>query len=512
MSTRASGSLVIALVLALVLTACAGTTESVDKSGGDTLVLQLGTIDSVSPNGQYFGSEAFVDGLEEVSGGRLKVEILAEYGEGAANAESEMVAAIASGELDGGLPSTRAFANAGIPGLEMVEAPMTITSYEAQKALVSGPVAEELLSRLEGSGLIGLGLSVGPLRRPFAAEAPLLGPEDWEGARFRVYNSPAQEDVISALGGDPVNLSFGWIDEVEAGHLRGAEFDIAQYAEGGYGETAGHITSNVVLWPKVVVLSMSQARWDMLSGEQQAWVREAADKAVQVSIDAAYDETASAGRVCEAGARFHEASPEQITAMRERLAPVLAGFAADPLFGDLQAIADQHPAAEAPDVPAECRQAPTGDDPIALDIPEETSAIPEGVYRVDLTGAEVEEAGAPTGDGWSGIWTLTISDGTYALSCRPSEDPNRDCGGGYDDAGILDPIFEAGLVRGSGNTVFFVYDSQVHSDLTGCELPCFPLPNFQVDWELEGDVVTFTDLKGEYVAHHMLIKPWDKVG
>ena len=58
---------------------------------------------------------------------------------------------------------------------------MTITSYDAEKELVSGPVADTVLGRLEGTGVVGLSLAVGPLRRPFAAGGPLLGPEDWKG-------------------------------------------------------------------------------------------------------------------------------------------------------------------------------------------------------------------------------------------------------------------------------------------------------------------------------------------
>ena len=75
---------------------------------------------------------------------------------------------------------------------------MTITSYDAERELVSGPVADTVLSRLEGTGVVGLSLAVGPLRRPFAAGEPLLGPEDWQGARFRAFNSPVQADTIAA--------------------------------------------------------------------------------------------------------------------------------------------------------------------------------------------------------------------------------------------------------------------------------------------------------------------------
>ena len=123
------------IVVVGLFAACSA--ENVDKAGGDTVVLQLASIDGVNSNGQSYGVQAFVEALGEVSEGRLQVEVNDTYGDGAADAESKLVAGIASGEIDGGWPSTRAFSEAGIAGLEAVEAPMTITSYEAQKALVS---------------------------------------------------------------------------------------------------------------------------------------------------------------------------------------------------------------------------------------------------------------------------------------------------------------------------------------------------------------------------------------
>jgi TRAP-type C4-dicarboxylate transport system substrate-binding protein len=286
---RRAGICVVIAIAIMALAACQGT-GNVDKTGGDTTVLRLATFEGqVNDNGQNYGPQAFVDNLRKLSGGHLKVELATDYGGGSApDAESRVVRAIASGEVDGGWPSTRAFANAGIPGLGVVEAPMTITSYAAEKALVSGPVAGKLLGRLDGTGVVGLGLTVGPLRRPFAAKAPLLGPGDWLGVRFRVFNSPVQADAVRALGATPVNLGLSWIDEISAGTLRGAEFDIAQYERSGFATEAGHVTANVVLWPKVYVLALSKKRFDALTTQQQAWVRGAARQAVTASVDATY--------------------------------------------------------------------------------------------------------------------------------------------------------------------------------------------------------------------------------
>jgi TRAP-type C4-dicarboxylate transport system substrate-binding protein len=511
MNSKPTGRWAAAVATVALVAACSAT-PGADKSGGDTVVLRLATIDQVNNNGQSYGPQAFVENLEKVSDGRIKVEVTEKYGDGAPEAESDLVEAIASGEVDGGWPSTRAFANAGIRGLESVEAPMTLTSYAAEKALVSGPVADKLLAQLDGTGVVGLDLAVGPLRRPFAAEEPLLGPEHWAGATFRVYNSPVQTDAVRLLGATPVNLGLGWIDEVRAGRLRGVEFDIAQYAAMGKTTEAGYITANVVLWPKVFVLSVSQERFDALGDEQQNWVRQAAEEAMRASVDATYDETTIAQELCEKGTRFITASPDQIAALRTSLQPVLDGLAADPASGalltEIQAIAADHPEPDVPTVPEDCQQG-TADDQSpaspAAGAPGQVSDLPDGEYRVEITTDDLAAAGLDNHDGKSGTWTLTVRDGIYEMRCRPLDDPGLDCGHSVED----DPL-DAGYLRGTGNTVTLVHDPELISKLTGCKLPvsetlpdhCGPGGGGPLTWEIEGDSLTFS---GD-------LEPWTKIG
>lgn len=511
-----SRMLLAAAALVVLLAACEG--QSVDRAGGETLVLQLATIDSVNNNGQSYGPQAFVDNLEEVSGDRLRVEVIEAYGDGRADAESKLIEGIASGDLDGGWPSVRAFSDAGIQGLGIVEAPMTITSYDAEKALVTSPVADQLLARLKGSGVVGLSVAVGPLRRPFAAEAPLLGLEDWAGTPFRVYNSPVQDEAVRALGATPVNVGYTWIDDVQAGTLRGAEFDIAQYHANDLTTQAGNVTSNVVLWPKVFVLSLSQERFDSLTEEQRGWVRTAAERATQASVDATYDETTLAQELCAKGTRFVEASAGQIAELRAAFQPVIDGLAADPadaqLLQAIQEIAAEHPATEQPDVPAGCAQFAATKGEEAAPAPSGKSAIPEGIYRVELTADEVEAAVGFNEGGWSGTWTLSIEGGEWQLSCKVL-DPDSDCGGAV---GVDGPL-EAGEVRGTGDLVHLVGSEELYSSLTGCELPatgveghCNPALSYEFTWEADGDTLTFTDAPGGLDdAYTFVIEPWTRI-
>jgi hypothetical protein len=71
-------------------------------------------------------------------------------------------------------------------------------------------------------------------------------------------------------------------------------------------------------------------------------------------------------------------------------------------------------------------------------------------------------------------------------------------------------VLDAGYLRGTGDTVYFVYDAQLHSQLSGCELPCHPLPPYRVTWALDGDSLRFSDLSGW--ALDKVLTPWQKIG
>jgi TRAP-type C4-dicarboxylate transport system substrate-binding protein len=518
MSGRSIGTVNSLLLVAALVNGCgAQALPPQDKAGSETLVLKLATPDVVNNNGQSFGPQAFVDSLESVSGGRIKVDMTLNYGDGAVDSETRMIRAIMSGEVDGGWPSVRAFANAGISGLAAVEAPLTITSYAASKALVSGPVAKDLLAKLDGTGVVGLGLAVGPLRRPFASTAPLLGPEDWQGVTFRSFNSPVQADTIRALGATPLQVGAKWPDLVHAGTLRGAEFDVAQYDANGLSNTTPYATSNVVLWPKVFVLAVSQKRYDTMTDQQRLWVRQAAEAATKASVDATYDESTIAQSMCQYGVRFIDASAAQLAALHAAVAPVINKLSADPVSGpllaEIQAVAAQHPGVDEPKVPADCHDA--GSAAPSPSIPEDVSALPNGRYRHRVTMAEVHAAGIPTNAGsWTGTWTLTVKDGTFTLGCRFIDLPNEDCG----SSGFDGSTTEAGHLRGIGNTVYFVNDLDMLQKASGCVLPvstelghCFLVPPYWLDWTVAGGQLTFSHHGGDPGGQEYELAPWTKI-
>ena len=161
--------------------------------------------------------------------------------------------------------------------------------------------------------MTGVGLMAAPLRRPVSGEEPIVGPEDWKGATFRVYNSPVQAAAVRALGGRPVNMVHDWSEALRVGDLDGAEVDVvtAQLPI-----EVHNITSNVVLWPKVFVTTFNEELFDSLTGQQQDWIRAAAARATDASVDAAYDASVDLQAYCDRGTQVHEATAAQLDGLR----------------------------------------------------------------------------------------------------------------------------------------------------------------------------------------------------
>jgi len=81
--------------------------------------------------------------------------------------------------------------------------------------------------------------------------------------------SPVQDSTYRALGALPVEASFTFPELVRTGALRAVETDVAPYAHNGYCRLLAALAGNVVLWPRMPVITMSRIRYDGLTGRQR---------------------------------------------------------------------------------------------------------------------------------------------------------------------------------------------------------------------------------------------------
>lgn len=485
----------ICVLVAVLLTAC--TAPGLDKSGSDVRVLRLATIDSVNDAGWSYGPAAFVRALGEVSSGRLEVVVdSTRFGGGQPQDEADLVAAIRDGDVDGGWPATRAFARAGIDGLEVTELPFVITSYDAQRELTRSSAAESLVRRLDGQGMHGLALLVGPLRRPFSEGPALVTPQAWDGLPVGTKNSAVQEDTVRALGGFAVPTGYADNHGFQAARpVLATELDVRTYWSNDMIGTADNVPADVVLWPKMPVLAVSARVWRSMDAQERAWVTRAAEVAREASVAGTYDDATVAAGLCRRGLRVVSTTEVQRRRLLDAVRSVHDALARDPLAGDLLAIGRRHPDPDSLLARGGCAASQR---PSAQPEPPVTGAgdLPSGTYRVRITTADLARAGIGNGPGWTGMWTMVVDDGRYELTCRPVDLPGKDCGNAESFSG---DALESGPLTLTGTSVSFGDEAAGR--------------RYAAIWSVDDGTLVFTDAPDEPAAPaHLTLRPWTRIG
>jgi TRAP-type transport system periplasmic protein len=362
---RKTSALLALILVSAVASGCAAASPG-DKAGGPgggPVVLRMastyGGLDSIPT------VEDFIRRVNALSGGILQIKVINQWGDWAPDAEAQVVRAVGAGTVDLGWAGSRVFDTIGVPGLRALSAPMLIDSYPLENAVLHSAIPGRMLAGLASVHVTGLGVLGEGLRLPISARRPLLAPADWRGVSFGTYRSQVQEQAIRALGATPV-VAFGPIrsHDLSSGQIQGFELDLSRYVHlAGLATGAPYVAANVALWPEFDVLIASPRRLASLTAQQRAWLRQAAGAATRDSVGlAASGNATSIGRACAMGARFVNATPADLAALRRSLAVVYQHLEADPLtrafIRQIQRLKNSAPAGPAPRIPAGCTRNP----------------------------------------------------------------------------------------------------------------------------------------------------------
>ena len=165
--------------------AALGGDAGADKAGGsdEPVVLRL-----ANTNGQLDFTPAvvdFVDRVEELSGGDLRIEAVDEWGDFASDAEQQVVKDVAAGEVDLGWVGTRVFDTLDVKSFQALTAPMLIDSYALESAVIESGITEQMMRGLDDLGVAGLGVLPDGLRKPIGVTGPDPRPGGLAGDHLR---------------------------------------------------------------------------------------------------------------------------------------------------------------------------------------------------------------------------------------------------------------------------------------------------------------------------------------
>jgi len=410
-------------IVALATASCSGGGGSVDKAGGSGEPVVLRMANTSGGLNTQPGVEYFVQRVEELSGGDVRIDSVDRWGDFASDAEQQVVRGVSFGEVDLGWVGTRVMDTMGVRSFQALSAPMLVDSYALQDAMIQSGITEQMMEGLDDVGVVGLGVLADGLRKPIGVAGPILGPADWRGITFGTLRSNAQAEAIRALGATPHEV---WSDREEAleeGTIQGYEHSLHYYNDVNLIRRAPYVTANVNLWPQMDVLFANPARLAALTAEQREWLEEAARDAAAQSAALVDRDADALGEACGIGARFAEASTADLAALESAFAPVYATLQQDPetqaFIERIQAIKESTPAGPSLSIPSGC----TG---VAPEQPSQGAgtapAFLNGTYRWVITLDEARKAGdVDPDDTYPAVSTVILEDGDLEGGCFGSD-------------------------------------------------------------------------------------------
>lgn len=227
----------------------------------DTIVGQTGT--------------AFKEKVEELSGGKIKIDIQAS---GVLGSENDVLDAMlgGGGTIDMSRISAFALTSYGGEKSKLLSIPYTFVNREHFWNFATSDLAPEFLlePHENGTGVRGLFYGEEGFRHFFTVK-PISGIEDLKGMKLRVSNDPVMQGLVQGLGASPTVVAFGELySALQTGVVDGAEQPIANYKSNAFPEVAPNLILDGHTLGAIQVVITDEA-WDKLTTEQQEILMEA---------------------------------------------------------------------------------------------------------------------------------------------------------------------------------------------------------------------------------------------
>jgi tripartite ATP-independent transporter DctP family solute receptor len=172
------------------------------------------------------------------------------------------------------------------PVLNVLALPFLFQSNDHLHHVVDGPIGDEILASLDAYGFVGLTFYDAGARSLYTATKPIKTLADLKGLRLRVQQSELMDKMATALGANPVRLSYLRIPTALSTRLvDGAEGNWPAFMTGGHYKVAPFYTlTEHTRAPSVVI--MSRRVWDELSPQDRAMIHDAARESAKYMREA----------------------------------------------------------------------------------------------------------------------------------------------------------------------------------------------------------------------------------
>ena len=213
-----------------------------------------------------------------------------------------------------------------IPEFDLFSLPYLIRDTDHFKKVVSGPVGAKFSELAEARGLKILAWFDNGYRNVFNKVRPVVTPDDMDGLKIRVMESPLMVNTLNAMGGSATPMSYSELyTALEQGVLDGGENAAGNVLNDKFYEVSSYFSMTQHFRPPGIV-AISMGTWKGLTAEQQAAMTEEAAALQDYEIQLTAEVGAAA--VDELRAKGMEINEADVAAFRERMGPVYEDFVA----------------------------------------------------------------------------------------------------------------------------------------------------------------------------------------
>ncbi|MDQ2962496.1 MAG: TRAP transporter substrate-binding protein [Pseudomonadota bacterium] len=267
--------------LALAATLAGGLAASGQATGQTMLKINI----AVAQNSHYgVAIDTFAREVERRTNGRYKVQT---FYSAALGAERESVEGVQLGTLDLTLTSTGPLPNF-VPEVAILDIPFLFRDYAHARAVLDGPIGQELLAKFPAKGMIGLAWAENGFRHMTNSKRPVNVPEDLKGLKMRTMENPIHIEAYRQFGILPTPMAFTEVfTALQQGTVDGQENPLSVITAAKLDQVQKYLSLTGHVYSPAVFL-MNKAQWDKLSdADKQAFLDAARDgvKANRARVD-----------------------------------------------------------------------------------------------------------------------------------------------------------------------------------------------------------------------------------
>jgi tripartite ATP-independent transporter DctP family solute receptor len=260
--------------LALAATLATGLAASWQAAGQTVLKINI----AVAQNSHYgVAIDTFAREVERRTNGRYRVQT---FYSAALGAERESVEGVQLGTLDLTLTSTGPLPNF-VPEVAILDIPFLFRDYTHARAVLDGPIGQELLTKFSAKGMVGLAWAENGFRHMTNSKRPVHVPEDLKGLKMRTMENPIHIEAYKQFGILPTPMAFTEVfTALQQGTVDGQENPLSVITAAKLDQVQKYLSLTGHVYSPAVFL-MNKAQWDRLSDADKQAFMDAAKEGVK---------------------------------------------------------------------------------------------------------------------------------------------------------------------------------------------------------------------------------------